>query len=71
MSFLLNGVKIMINLLAWDDQRITLKLHLQGRILARRVARNLKWEGGLFRRCDTILVQFTLEIGTFFLPEIR
>ena len=71
MSFLLYDVKIMIILLASEDQRITLKLHLQGRLLARRVARNLKWEEGLSRRCDTKLVQFTLGIGTFFLPEVR
>ena len=71
MSFLLNDVKIMIIVLASDDQWITLKLHLQGRLLAKRVAWNLKWEGGCFGGCDTKLVQFTLGIGTFFLPEIR
>ena len=66
MSFLLNDVKIVIILLASDDQRITLQLHLHGRLLARRVAMNLKWEEGLFRRCDTKLVQFILGIGTVF-----
>ena len=72
MSFLLNDVKIMIIFLASDDQMITLKLHLQGRLLGMRVAWNLKWEEGLFRMCDTKLVQFTFGIGTFFfLPEVR
>ena len=71
MSFLLNDVKIMIIHLASDDQGITLKLLLQGQLLARRVAMNLKSEEGLFRRCDTKLVQLTLVIGTVFLPEVR
>ena len=67
----MNDVKNIIILLSSDDQGITLKLHLQGRHLARRVARNLKWEGGLFWRCDTKLAQFTVGIGMFFLPEIK
>ena len=48
-------------LLASDDEGITLKFHSHGRLLAR----NLHW-GGLFRRCEIKLEQYTLVIGTIF-----
>ena len=56
----------MIILLASNDQGITLKLHLQGRLLSQARSQEFEMEGGLFRRCDTKLVQFTLGIGMFF-----
>ena len=61
-------VKIMIILLASDDKGITLKLHLHGRLLARRATKNLEW--GLFRSCGTKLGQFTIEIGTVFRAKL-
>ena len=61
---------IVIILLAWDDEGITLKLHSHGRLLARCLARNLQWGGGV-QSCETKLKQFIFGIGTFFLPEIR
>ena len=60
---------IMIVLLAWDDEGITLKLHSHGRLLARCLARNLQWEGGV-QRCETKLKQFIFGIGTFFCPKL-
>ena len=60
---------IMIILLAWDDEGITLKLHSHGRLLARCLARNLQMEGGV-QRCETKLKQFTFGIGTFFCPKL-
>ena len=54
----------MIILLASDEEGITLKLHSNGRLLARLVVRSLHWGGGaLFRRCETKVKQFTLGIG--------
>ena len=63
MSFLLND--IMIILLAWDGQGITLKLHLLGRLLARCLARNLQWEG-VFRGVKPNLNSLYLELERFF-----
>ena len=62
-------LKIMIILLASDDEGTTLKLHSHGQLLARLVARNLQWVG-LSRRCETKLKQFTLGIGTVFCPKL-
>ena len=61
---------IMIILLAWDDEGITLKLHSHGRLLARCLARNLQWEGV----CSEVWNQtYTVYIWKWnvFLPEIR
>ena len=63
-------LKVIIILLASDDEGITLKLHSQGRLLARLVAKNLQWGWGLLRRCETKLKQVTLAIGTDFFPKL-
>ena len=58
-------LKVMIVFLASDEEGITLKIHLHRRLLARHVARNLKWGGRrVFRRYDTKLGQFMFGIGT-------
>ena len=60
---------IVIILLAWDDEGITLKLHSHERLLARCLARNLQWEG-VFRGVKPNLNSLYLELERF-LPEIR
>ena len=56
---------IMIILLAWDDEGITLKLHSHGRLLAR----NLQWEG-VFRGVKPNLNSLYLELERFFCPKL-
>ena len=63
-------LKIMIILLASDDEGITLRLHSHGRLLAKLVVRNLQWGGGLSRRCEAKLKKFTIEIETVFCPKL-
>ena len=61
-------LKITIILLASDDEGITLKLHLHRRLLARHIARNLKWGdyfGGVTPNWDSLhleLERFLLDI---------
>ena len=52
---------IMIILLAWDDEGITLKLHSHGRLLAR----NLQWKG-VFKGVKPNLNSLYLELERFF-----
>ena len=52
---------IMVILLAWDDEGITLKLHSQGQLLAR----NLQWEA-VFRGVKPNLNSLYLELERFF-----
>ena len=56
---------IMIILLVWDDEGITLKLHSHGRLLARCLARNLQWEG-VFKGVKPNLSSLYLELERFF-----
>ena len=56
---------IMLILLAWDDEGITLKLHSHGRLLARCLARNLQWEG-MFKGVKPNLNSLYLELEHFF-----
>ena len=60
---------IMIILLAWDDEGITLKLHSHGRLLPRCLARNLQWEG-VFRGVKPKLNSLYLELERFFCPKL-
>ena len=59
-------LKIMIILLASDDQGITFKLHLLGRLFAWRVARNLKLGGGCFGGVTPNWDSLNLELKSFF-----
>ena len=62
-------LKTMIIFLASVGEGTILKLHLHGRLLARRVTRNLLW--GLSRRCEIKLGQFTLlQLERFFCPKL-
>ena len=56
---------IMVILLARDDEGITLKLHSQGRLLTRCLARNLQWEA-VFRGVKPNLNSLYLELERFF-----
>ena len=65
MSFLLNDAKIIMILLGSDDEGIFLKLHLDGRLLARCATRNLKW-GGCFGGVTPNWNSLHLELERFF-----
>ena len=64
-------LKIMIILLASDDEGITLRLHSHGRLLAKLVAMNLQWRGGgCLGGVKPNRKQFTFGIGTVFCPKL-
>ena len=61
---------IMIILLAWDDEGITLKLHSHGRLLEVRVPSQEFAMGGGVQRCETKLKEFIFGIERFFCPKL-